>query len=234
MCNTKVALKTALGKIAGLRNRLVIPIAFLPWHKCIWVVKGITLSHVAGLKSKQHQQCRRLYIQQGCYFRAEDGKTWTQIIKVMCLNAVESWLPNKKLQVQPTKLYVLVQQTKSNRKNKWDVKCWQDSLLDSVMKTSLTNHICLMFFCYSAKLFSLSVGWKPLTFRSNTEQSKNVRYTMPSYWHAAFSPLSYDPKNTYKAEKTSSFKDGKWLLVVVVFFLKYSNTLLMVKNKWRC
>lgn len=61
MCNTKTALKIALGKIAGLRDRLVIPVVFFPRHKCIRVARGITLSHMASLKSKQHQQCTRRY-----------------------------------------------------------------------------------------------------------------------------------------------------------------------------
>lgn len=132
------------------------------------------------------------HIQQGCYCEAEKSKNWTQIIKIIHYVpyiTVKSWLPNK-FSVQPTKLCLLVQQTKPNRKNIWDVKCWQDRLLHSVMKTSLANHICLMFFYYSAKLFNLSVHWKSLTFSSSEEQSENLRYTMLFYRHAVFSPLS--------------------------------------------
>ena len=73
MCNTKIALKTVLGKVAGLRDRLVIPIVFLPRHKCIWVARGTTLSHVASLKSNNTNNAQD-YIQQGCYCQAENSK----------------------------------------------------------------------------------------------------------------------------------------------------------------
>lgn len=86
MHNSKTALKTALGKIAGLRDTLVIPIIFPLRHKYIWVARSIKLSHMTSLKSKQHQQCTREYSAR-MLLSSRKYKNWIQIIKkyIMCL-----------------------------------------------------------------------------------------------------------------------------------------------------